>query len=165
MTIFDIEQEGGWPTSFPQQVDVDIHVYFHFVGPIALLQLGPARKMILKIEGSTLPATLNVDQTGTVELKFVDDKGNETPVPAGATINFVSDNESVATVVVPDPSAPNKGVLTPTGTPGDCNVSADTPGAMEPDGTTPIPAPDPVAVHVDPGAPVGEQFTVTGPAQ
>lgn len=109
-----------------------------------------------------MPGTINVDTTDeTATLAFVDDKGNETPAPAGATVTFSSDNPSVATVAS-DPSNPLVGAITPVA-PGDCNVSVAVDGATEPDGTTPIPNPDPVALHVDPGAAAGERLTV-GPS-
>lgn len=109
-----------------------------------------------------MPGSINVDTTNeTVTLSFVDDHGNETPAPASATVTFSSDNPSVATVSS-DASNPLVGDIAPVA-PGDCNIGVTVDGAMEPDGVTPIPNPDPVALHVDPGAPAGERLSV-GPS-
>ena len=107
-----------------------------------------------------MPSNVDVDTTNeTATLTFVDDKGNETPAPAGATVTFSSDNEAVATVAS-DPANPTVGAITPVA-PGDCNIGVDVQGAMEPDGVTPLPSPDPVALHVDPGAAAGERLTLS----
>jgi len=104
-----------------------------------------------------MAASINVDTTGeTATLAFVDDHGNATEAPAGASVEFTSDNEAVATVDA-------AGNITPVGV-GDCNIGVTVTGAMEADGVTPIPSPDPVALHVDPGAAVGERLTVSGPS-
>lgn len=108
---------------------------------------------------------MTVDTTDeTVTLSFVDDKGNETPAPAAVNVPggvvFTSDTPAVATVA-PDPNNPLVGNITPVA-PGDCNIAANVPNATEPDGS-PMADPDPVALHVDPGAAVGERLTV-GPS-
>lgn len=109
-----------------------------------------------------MPGTIDVDTTNeTATLSFVDDKGNETPAPAGATVTFASSDAAVATVAS-DPANPLVGNITPVA-PGTAQVSVTVDGAMEPDGTTPIASPDPVTLTVNPGAPAGERLTV-GPA-
>lgn len=105
-----------------------------------------------------MPGTIDVDTTNeTATLTFVDDKGNETPVPAGATVTFTSSDESVATVTS-DPSNPTTGSISPVGV-GSADISVSVDGANEPDGS-PIPAPDAVTLTVNPGAAAGERLTV-----
>lgn len=107
-----------------------------------------------------MPVTIDVDTTNErASLMFVDSHGNETPAPAGATITFSSSDASVATISS-DPASPQVGAITPVGTPGDTDISVVVDNANEPDGTTPIPNPDPVTLHVDPGKPVGERLSV-----
>lgn len=149
-------------TGLPRSVDINVNITVRLAGPIAILQLGPAKKAILKIGGSRMPGQIDVDTTNeTATLSFVDDKGNDTPAPASATVTFSSDNPAVATVAS-DPANPLVADISPVA-PGDCNIAVTVDGAMEPDGTTPIPSPDPVALHVDPGAAAGERLSV-GPS-
>lgn len=109
-----------------------------------------------------MPGSINVDTTNeTATLTFVDDKGNETPSPGDASVTFSSSDEGIATVAS-DASNPLVGNISPVA-PGDCTIGVSVSGAMEPDGTTPIPDPDPVALHVDPGAPAGARLSV-GPS-
>lgn len=107
-----------------------------------------------------MPGTIDVDTTNeTVTLTFVDDKGNETPAPAGATVTFSSSDPNVATVES-DPANPNVGAITPVG-PGNADINVTVDGAMEADGVTPIPNPDAVTLTVDPGQAAGERLTLS----
>lgn len=109
-----------------------------------------------------MPGTITVDTTNeTATLTFVDDKGNETPAPAGATVTFASSDPNVATVAS-DPANPTVGAITPVGV-GSADISVTVDGAMEADGVTPIPSPDAVTLTVDPGAAAGERLSV-GPS-
>lgn len=100
-----------------------------------------------------MPGTITVDTTDeSATLAFVDDKGNETPAPAEAVVNFSSSNPDVATI-------DSGGSITPVGV-GETQIAVTVDGAMEPDGVTPIPNPDPITLTVDPGAAVGERLTV-----
>lgn len=96
------------------------------------------------------------NETATIE--FVDDKGNKTDAPANASVTFTSDNAAVATITT-DPANPLQGNISPTGV-GTVMIGATIGGATGPDGTTPLPNPDPVALTVNPGAAVGERLTV-----
>jgi hypothetical protein len=149
-------------TGLPRSVDINVNITVRLAGPIAILQLGPAKKAILKVGGSWMPGTIDVDTTNeTATLSFVDDKGNATPAPASAVVTFSSDNPAVATVTS-DPNNPLVADITPVA-PGSCNIGVTVAGAMEADGVTPIPNPDPVALTVNPGAAAGEQLVV-GPS-
>lgn len=111
-----------------------------------------------------MPTQIDVDTANEIaKLTFVDSHGNETPVPAGATITFSTSDPNVlsATSTVDFPQIAN---LTPVGTPGNVDVSVAVDGAFEPDGVTPIPIPDPVTITVTPGAAVGERLSVEAQA-
>jgi len=107
-----------------------------------------------------MPTQITVDEQNEVAtLAFVDSHGNETPAPAGAVITFLTSDANILAVSA-DPNDPQVGRLSPAGTPGNADISVQVDGAFEPDGVTPIPAPDPVTVEVDPGAAVGERLSV-----
>ena len=116
-----------------------------------------------------MPTKITIDTVGEVaQLTFVDRLGEPTIAPLSSDgvkpvqVAYTSDNTAVATV---DPST---GVLTAVGA-GTVNVGADVTDAatgaeaLEPDGVTPF-TPSPINVVVDPGAAVGDKFTVSAPA-
>lgn len=118
-----------------------------------------ATKALLTI-GDNMPGAITVDTTNeTVALSFVDDKGDVATAPDGATVSFASDNVAVATVAA-DPSNPLQGDITPVSI-GSANISATVSGAVEADGVTPFPSPDPVAVTVSAGAAVGDSLVLS----
>jgi hypothetical protein len=139
----------------------------------ALAPNGPV-KAILTVKGSFMPVTITIDTTNeTATLSYVDRVGDPDDAPAGLIPNFASDNAALtvgAPTTAADPTT-GKQVVTVALTPasvGVANVSVaptDANGAaiLEPDGVTPIPAPSPVQVTVDPGAPAGARLT-TSPA-
>jgi hypothetical protein len=151
--------EGVQVTDLPLRVE--FHFYVHFPDPIRIQMIqasGPAKRAILKLGGSNMPGTIDVDtQNETVTLAFVDDKGNVTDPQDGVTVNFDSDDEGIAIAAI-DPANPLVANITPVA-PGDCTLGATVTGATEPDGT-PMPSPDRVPLHVNPGAAVGERLTV-----
>jgi hypothetical protein len=116
---------------------------------------------------------LTVDSANAVAiLSFTDDHGDAVAPPAGATAVATSDNPAALTVGAGVAGADASGVaniqfpLTAVAE-GVANLSvtataADGSPLLGPDGVTPIPAPAPVAVTVNPGAPAAEVFTVPG---
>ena len=111
---------------------------------------------------------ITVDDTGaSAALSFEDKLNDPTAAPLSSdgvtpvVVAYTTDNPAIATI---DPVAGN---LTATGV-GTVNVGAAVTdaitgaAALEPDGVTPW-APAPVAVEVDPGKAVADQFTVADP--
>ena len=134
---------------------------------------GPTRMFLtIAIEGDT-EMPLTVDSTNAVAiLSFEDDHGDAVAPPAGALATATSDNTAVLTVGAAVAGADANGVaniqfpLTEVAE-GTANLSVAATDAngnplLGPDGVTPIPAPAPVAVTVNPGAPAAEVFTVPG---
>jgi hypothetical protein len=156
-----MQPRRGGTSSLPERIDVNINITIRVDGPIALLQLGPARRAVLKIGGSRMPGSIDVDTTDeTATVTFVDSHGNETTAPAEVEVTFSSDNESVATAEA-DAANPLVANIVPVA-PGDANISVHIEGDLDAEGND-IPDPDPVALHVDPGKPVGERLSV-GPS-
>ena len=134
----------------------------------------PATRMQLAItiEGDT-EMPLTVDSANAVAvLSFTDDHGDSVPPPDGAVATATSDNPAVLTVGAGVPGVDANGIaniqfpLTEVAE-GTANLSAAATAAdgsplLGPDGVTPIPVPDPVAVTVNPGAAAAEVFTVPG---
>lgn len=108
-----------------------------------------------------MPGSINIDTTNeTATLEFVDDKGNPTTAPSGATFTYASSDATVATVA-PDSANPMQADITPVGL-GTADISATSNGtAFEADGVTAIADPDPVTVTVSAGAAVGEAFVLS----
>ena len=117
-------------------------------------------------QGETVTTTINIDTTdGVASLVFEDRLNEATTAPLSAdgvtpgVVQYTADNPAVATI------DPNSGAITAVGA-GAVNFGATVNDAatgaplVESDGTTPF-APAPVAVTVDPGAAVGDVFTVT----
>jgi hypothetical protein len=132
----------------------------------------PPARMVLAIEGDqAMPLT--VDSANAVAiLAFTDDHGDAVAPPAGTLATATSDTPAVMTVgaAVPGVDAnnvPNIQFPLTEVTAGTATLSAaatDPNGnpLLGPDGVTPIPAPAPVLVTVNPGAPADEVFTVPG---
>ena len=133
----------------------------------------PARMLFtIIIEGDT-DMPLTVDSVNAVAiLAFEDDHGDAVAPPEGALATATSSDTAVLTVGAAVAGADANGVaniqfplteviagvstLSVTAT--DANGNP----LLGPDGITPIPAPAPVDVTVNPGAPAAEVFTVPG---
>lgn len=139
--------------------------------PLVAWLTRPPRKMCLAIEGDPMPLT--VDSASSVAiLSFTDDHDDAVAPPSGTLATATSDTPAVMTVGAAVPGAdangiPNiqfplsevtEGTATLSVTATDANGNA----LLGPDGVTPIPAPAPVLVTVNPGAPAAEVFTVPG---
>ena len=133
----------------------------------------PARmQFTITLEGDPqMPIT--VDSANAVAiLSFTDDHGDAVAPPAGALATATSDNPAVLTVGASVAGADANGIANiqfPLSevAEGVANLSVDATDAngsplLGPDGVTPIPAPAPVAVTVNPGAAADEVFTVPG---
>jgi hypothetical protein len=136
-----------------------------------LLVRPPARMLFTITEGEAMPLT--VDSVNAVAvLSFEDDHKDAVAPPAGALATATSSDTAVLTVGAAVAGADANGVaniqfplaevaagtstLTVTAT------AADGSPLLGPDGVTPIPAPAPVVVTVNPCAPAAEVFTVPG---
>ena len=107
-----------------------------------------------------MPGAITVDTTNeTALVSFVDDKGDATAAPAGATASFTSDNPAAATVAA-DATNPLQADISPVGL-GVANISVALTGALEADGVTPIPDPAAVAVTVSAGPAAGASFVLS----
>lgn len=128
---------------------------------VAVLEQGSGPVAIRFTIGGKMPGQITVDTTDeSAEVGFVDDKGDATTAPSGASFSFASSDESVVTVAA-DADDPNKCDITPVGE-GSADVSVSSNGtAFEADGTTPIADPDPVTVTVSAGAAAGESFVLS----
>ena len=132
----------------------------------------PPARMLFTIEGDT-DMPLTVDSVNAVAiLAFEDDHGDAVAPPEGALATATSSDTAVLTVGAAVAGADANGVaniqfplteviagvstLSVTAT--DANGNP----LLGPDGITPIPAPAPVDVTVNPGAPAAEVFTVPG---
>lgn len=93
----------------------------------------------------------------TATLEFVDDRGNVTSPPTGASVTFVSSDPNIASIAA-DPANPFVGNITPANV-GSVQLSVTTANAVTASGA-PIPDPDPVLLQVNPGAAAGERLTV-----
>ena len=135
------------------------------------LLAAPAR-MFLTIEGDTV-MPLTVDSTNAVAiLSFTDDHGDAVAPPAGALATATSSDTAVLTVGASVAGTDANGVANiqfplaevAEGTSSLSVAATDANGnpLLGPDGVTPIPAPAPVVVTVNPGAPAAEVFTVPG---
>ena len=131
----------------------------------------PPAAMFLAIKGDPMPLT--VDSVNAVAvLSFEDDHGDAVAPPAGALAAATSSDTAVLTVGASVAGADANGVaniqfpLTEVaeGTSSLSVAATDANGnpLLGPDGVTPIPAPAPVVVTVNPGAPAAEVFTVPG---
>lgn len=106
------------------------------------------------------PGAITVDTTDeTATVSFVDDHGDPTEAPTGASVAFASDNEAVATVAA-DATNPWQADVTPVGL-GIANISAALSNALEADGVTEIPDPAPVEVTVSAGPAAGAEFVLS----
>jgi hypothetical protein len=134
-------------------------------------QLTSPAAMFLTIKGDPMPLT--VDSTNAVAiLSFEDDHGDAVAPPAGALAVATSADTAVLTVGASVAGVDANGVaniqfpLTEVaqGTSSLSVAATDASGnpLLGPDGVTPIPAPAPVDVTVNPGAPAAEVFTVPG---
>jgi hypothetical protein len=131
----------------------------------------PPARMFLTIEGEVMPLT--VDSVNAVAvLSFEDDHGDAVAPPAGALATATSSDTAVLTVGAAVAGADANGVANiqfplaevAEGTSSLSVVATDANGnpLLGPDGVTAIPAPAPVVVTVNPGAPAAEVFTVPG---
>jgi hypothetical protein len=133
----------------------------------------PARMLFTTATEGDPEMPLTVDSVNAVAiLSFEDDHHDAVAPPAGALATAASSDTAVLTVGAAVAGAGANGVaniqfplaevaagtstLTVTAT--DANGSP----LLGPDGVTPIPAPAPVVVTVNPGAPAAEVFTVPG---
>lgn len=104
-------------------------------------------------------AELTVDSTNkTMTVGFLDDKGDTTTAPAGASVSFGSDNPAAATVAA-DATDPWSGDITVVAE-GSGNFTAALYGAMEADGVTAIADPAPAPFTVGPGPAASASLTV-----
>jgi hypothetical protein len=126
----------------------------------------------ITIEGDT-EMPLTVDSANAVAiLSFTDDHGDAVAPPAGALAVATSSDTAVLTVGagvagadangVANIQFPLTGVAEGSSTLSVTATAADGSPLLGPDGVTPIPAPEPVAVTVSPGAAAAEVFTVPG---
>jgi uncharacterized protein YjdB len=108
-----------------------------------------------------MPGQINLDtQNEQVSVGFVDAHGNDAPEPANTQVTFTSSDPSVATVT-PAADHPLIGNVQPLAD-GTTQIGVTFNGtALEPDGTTPIPDPDPVTVQVNPGGAVGARLSLS----
>jgi len=131
----------------------------------------PPARMFLTIEGVVMPLT--VDSVNAVAiLSFEDDHGDAVAPPAGALATATSSDTAVLTVGAAVAGADANGVANiqfplaevaeGTSTLSVAATDANGNPLLGPDGATPIPAPAPVVVTVNPGAPAAEVFTVPG---
>jgi hypothetical protein len=149
-------------------VTLDINVVHHFPDGVRLIHVTPPWLHTgLAINGTRrlpMPANLTVDDTNKkLHLQFYDDKNDTTNAPAGASASFGvtanADGSGGATTVAQDPNDPFAADITP-GPDGDSgNFTATLSGAMEPDGSTAIPDPDPLPYTVGPGGAVSAQLS------
>ena len=132
----------------------------------------PARMLFTINEGDT-EMPLTVDSANAVAiLAFEDDHGDPVAPPAGALATATSSDTAVMTVGaavagadangIPNIQFPLAEVAEGTSTLSVAATAADGTPLLGPDGVTPIPAPAPVVVTVNPGAPAAEVFTVPG---
>ena len=130
----------------------------------------PPARMLFTIEGDT-DMPLTVDSVNAVAiLAFEDDHGDAVAPPEGALATATSSDTAVLTVGAAVAGADANGVANiqfPLAevTAGVSTLSVAATDAngnplLGPDGVTPIPAPAPVDVTVNPGAPAAEVFTV-----
>ena len=132
----------------------------------------PPARMLFTIEGDT-DMPLTVDSVNAVAiLAFEDDHGDAVAPPEGALATATSSDTAVLTVGAAVAGADANGVaniqfpltevLAGVSTLSVTATDANGNPLLGPDGVTPIPAPAPVAVTVNPGAPAAEVFTVPG---
>lgn len=164
----DVVPQGGLQ---PERVGEVIRVADVYYG---WLEKQPPARMFLTITFEGDPEMpLTVDSTNAVAiLSFTDDHGDAVAPPAGALATATSDTPAVLTVGAAVAGADANGVaniqfpLTEVaeGTASLSVTATDANGnpLLGPDGVTPIPAPAPVVVTVNPGAPAAEVFTVPG---
>jgi hypothetical protein len=137
-----------------------------------LLSPAPAKMLFTITEGDP-EMPLTVDSVNAVAiLSFEDDHGDAVAPPAGALATATSSDTAVLTVGAAVAGADANGVANiqfplaevAEGTSTLSVVATDANGnpLLGPDGATPIPAPAPVVVTVNPGAPAAEVFTVPG---
>lgn len=116
---------------------------------------------------------LTIDSVNSVAILSFEDRENEAVAPpAGALATATSDTPAVMTVGaavagtdangVPNIQFPLAEVSAGTSTLSVTATDANGNPLLGPDGVTPIPAPAPVVVTVNPGAPAAEVFTVPG---
>ncbi len=133
--------------------------------------IGPPAAMHLAIKGDTMPLTVDSDNAVAI-LSFEDDHGDAVAPPAGALATATSSDTAILTVGASVAGTDANGVaniqfpLTEVAE-GASSLSVAATDAsgnplLGPDGVTPIPAPAPVVVTVNPGAPAAEVFTVPG---
>jgi hypothetical protein len=147
--------------------DFHVHVHLYVDGSLKIddqrSASNGATKAVLILNTGEInmpPGTITVDtENETATVSFVDDKGDTTTAPSGATVTFSSSDTTIATID-PDSSNPFQGDVTPVSV-GTVTLSATFAGsALEADGVTPIADPDPVTVTIDPGAAVGARIAL-----
>jgi hypothetical protein len=131
----------------------------------------PPAAMFLTIKGD--PMSLSIDSVNSVAVFGFEDRDQEAVAPPAGTLAVAtSDNTAVMTVSaavagtdangVPNIQFPLTEVSAGTSTLSVTATDASGNPLLGPDGVTPIPAPAPVVVTVNPGAPAAEVFTVPG---
>jgi len=133
----------------------------------------PARMSLTVTSEGDQEMPLTIDSVNAVAVLSFEDREKE-PVapPAGALATATSSDTAVMTVGaavagadangVPNIQFPLAELLAGTSTLTVAATAADGTPLLGPDGVTPIPAPAPVVVTVNPGAPAAEVFTVPG---
>jgi hypothetical protein len=133
----------------------------------------PARMLFTTVTEGEPEMPLTVDSANAVAiLSFEDDHGDAVAPPSGALATATSSDTAVLTVGaavagadangVPNIQFPLAEVTAGTSTLSVTATDANGNPLLGPDGVTPIPAPAPVDVTVNPGAPAAEVFTVPG---
>ena len=147
-----------------EEAHSEVHVHLDLIAkepiPVRVLTQPVAHKAILILGGSDMPGQITVDTTNeTATVGFLDDKGNTTAAPAGASVTFASSDDTILTVAA-DANNPLQADITPVAI-GSADVSATLSGAMEADGVTPIADPAPVTVTVSAGPAASASFTLS----
>ena len=127
--------------------------------------------MFLTIKGDTMPLT--IDSVNAVALFGFADRDKDAVAPPAGTLAVATSSDTAVMTVgaavagtdangVPNIQFPLSEVSAGTSTLSVTATDASGNPLLGPDGVTPIPAPAPVAVTVNPGAPAAEVFTVPG---
>jgi hypothetical protein len=149
------------------------HLILRELEQIRRLLVRPPARMLFTITEGDPAMPLTVDSVNAVAvLSFEDDHGDAVAPPAGALATATSSDTAVLTVGAAVAGADANGVANiqfplaevaaGTSTLSVTATAADGSPLLGPDGVTPIPAPEPVVVTVNPGAPAAEVFTVPG---
>ena len=164
----DVVPQGGIPPERAGEVIRVADVYYWWLEkPL------PARMLFAITTEGEPEMPLTVDSVNAVAiLSFTDDHSDAVAPPAGALAIATSSDTAVMTVGasvagtdvngIPNIQFPLTEVTAGTSTLSVAATDANGNPLLGPDGVTPIPAPAPVDVTVNPGAPAAEVFTVPG---